>query len=128
MQTAPPGLPLVSCSRRHVEGVLDAHLFEGIVIGPGGGGSLQAPAAYEQNLHLAFERIGIRSYGRVVRCNTAAAEQTDVGELVEVVQRNLAGYHAAHRKAPAMARWSLSARVRKLRSTQGIKSLSISWV
>src|SRR5579871_2674870 len=50
IETPPPGLPLVRRVRRHVEGVLDAHLFQRLVIRLGGGGVLLAAVADEQHL------------------------------------------------------------------------------
>src|SRR5208283_6247980 len=101
MQAAPPGLPLVSRLRRHVEDAVDASLFERLGVRLGVASEASAPAASavggvkfaaavadEHDLDLLLEGGQI---GDVRQGDAAAAEEADMGELVEVGQGDHSG-------------------------------------
>src|SRR5512142_1788916 len=96
MQTAPPGQELVSRVRRDVGGVLDAGLVEGFMVGIDVAGILAAAATAEHDLDLLLEP------GRVLdirRGDDPAAEETNMGKFVEILQRDELGFHSAHGEA-----------------------------
>jgi len=55
VQAAAPGLEFVTRVRRDVRRVLDADLFEGVVIGQDAGRALRAAATAKHDLDLVFE-------------------------------------------------------------------------
>src|ERR1041384_2720034 len=82
--------------RRFVIVTVDASLFESGGIGPcGSGAAFEAAEAEEYDLRLFLERGQV---GDFVCADASAAEQADMGELVQVGERDLMGLHAAHGK------------------------------
>src|SRR5580765_8200111 len=93
MQTAAPGLEFVSCVGRDIRGILDTDLFEGFVIGVYIAGVLAASATGEHDFDFLPET------GRIVHvicCDNATAEETDVRELVEILQRDELRLRSTH--------------------------------
>ena len=96
MQAATPGLELVRGVGRHIRRVLEADGIERGVIGVDVAGILTAATTGEHDLDLLPEA---RRVADVIRVDDAAAEESDVRKLVEILQRDDLGLHSAHREA-----------------------------
>jgi len=93
MQTTTPGLEFVSCVGRDIRGVFDADLIEGFVIGVYAARTLTAAATGEHHFDFLPET------GRVIHiicCDDTTAEETDVRELVEILERDEFRLGSAH--------------------------------
>src|SRR5208283_3808947 len=105
MQASAPSKELVGCFRRHIRNVLDAGLLEGFVVGVDVARILTAAAATEHHFDLLLETRRILDIGGG---DDAAAEEADLGKLVEILQGDDLGFHPAHGK-PSHATMSLIA-------------------
>ena len=105
-QASTPRLPLVSRFRRHVVVTVDACFFKriGVHLGIATRALTAAPVASphfpaakahknEPNLVLKAGRLA-----DVVQRDRPPAEQTDVRERVEILERNRLGFHTTHRE------------------------------
>ncbi len=81
---------------RFVEDALDAGLLQGFNVGFPLSPSFAAAVADEHDFDLLFERVHV---GDVLRGDTAAAEDPDVGEKIQMFQGDSPGLHAAHGQA-----------------------------
>src|SRR5690349_20141022 len=109
MQASPPGEPIVRGARRNVVVSVDTRLFESFsvrlrVAAEGsavaarsavGWVNFAAAVADEHESDLLFEGIHV---GDVRQSNAAAAEDANMGKLVEVRQAAGSSLHTAHRQ------------------------------
>src|SRR5579859_7016065 len=103
MQTASPGLPLVSRVRRHIKVSVYARDLEGLRVCLGITAEaraitaqLSAAIAHEQHLYLLLKGGHI---GDIRRSDTTTAENSDVGEFIEICESDLPGLHPTHGEA-----------------------------
>src|SRR5512141_997829 len=95
-EASPPGQEFVSGVRRHIGGVLDTGAVESLVVRADAGGVLTAATTAKHDFDFLPET------GRavdIIGSDGAATEETDVGELVEILQCYELGLHSAHRQA-----------------------------
>ena len=78
-----------------VKDALDAGLLQRFNVGLADGAVFSASVAYEYDLDLLLEDVHV---GDFRRGNAAAAEYTDVGELIKVGQGDRPGLHSTHGK------------------------------
>src|SRR5690348_11155089 len=109
MQASAPGEPFVSRARRYVVVSVDTRLFESFgvrlrvaaewsAVGARpavGGVHLAAAVADKHQFDLFLEG---RHVGDVRQSNAAAAEDANMGKLVEIRQGDGSSLHAAHRQ------------------------------